>query len=142
MTEERQPMTVLVGEDDPDDRKILKKAFGSRKRNVHLVFVEDGEEVLDYLKRKGIYTHKVASPQPDLILLDLHLPKRDGKDVLREIRNSEQIKSVPVIILTGSKSDQDMLESYNLGVHSYFEKPATMREWNNLISHLDIFLVT
>ena len=141
MTEASRPVTILIGEDDPDDRKILKKTFGARKRNVHLIFAEDGEEVLDYLHRRGIYSHPQASPKPDLVLLDLHLPKRDGKKVLKEIRNTRGIKSLPVIILTGSKSDEDLLESFNLGVHSYFQKPATLRDWTNLISHLDSFWV-
>lgn len=138
MTETR-PVTILIGEDDPDDRKILKKTFGSRKRNIHLIFTEDGEEVLDYVRRRGIYSHPQASPKPDLVMLDLHLPRRNGKEVLREIRETKGIKSLPVIILTGSKSDEDMMESFDLGVHSYFQKPATLRDWTNLISYLDGF---
>jgi len=142
MPDQDRPMTILVGEDDPDDRKILKKAFSSRKRAVHLVFAEDGEEVLDYLHRRGIYGHPQASPRPDLILLDLYLPKRDGKEVLRSIRKSGDLKTIPVIVLTGSRSDRDLMETFDLGVHSYLEKPATYPEWTSLVGHLDSFWVT
>lgn len=137
-----RPMNILVGEDDPDDRKILKKAFGTRKRAVRLAFAEDGEEVLDYLHRRGIFAHPEASPRPDLILLDLYLPKQDGKAVLRVIRESNDLKTIPVIVLTGSRSDRDLMETFDLGVHSYLEKPATYPEWTSLIGHLDNFWVT
>jgi CheY-like chemotaxis protein len=118
MSTNNRAMTILVGEDDPDDRKILKKAFGVRNRAVHLVFVEDGEEVLDYLHRRGIYHHPDSSPRPDLILLDLYLPKQDGKTVLRNLRQSPDLKTIPVIVLTGSRLDRDLVETYDLGANS------------------------
>lgn len=141
MSEVNRIVNVLVGEDDPDDRRILKKAFGSRRRAVRLVFAEDGVEVLDYLKRRGVYTHPEVSPRPDMVILDLNLPRKNGKAVLEEIRQTKGLSNLPILILTGSKSDKDLMESFNLGVHSYLEKPLAYKGWLELVEHLDSFWV-
>ncbi len=137
----RQTITVLVAEDDPDDRKFIKKAFGAAKSEARFIFVEDGEELMDYLKRREIYKSEDASPIPDLIILDLYLPKRDGKSLLKEIRASARHKKTPILILTGSQSDEDLLESFNLGVNSYHQKPNTMTEWIQLAKELSSYWI-
>jgi len=141
MSEINRVVNVLVGEDDPDDRRILKKAFGSRRRAVRLVFAEDGVEVLDYLKRRGVYTHPDVTPRPDMVILDLNFPRKNGKAVLEEIRQSKGLSNLPVLILTGSKADKDLMETFNLRVHSYLEEPLAYKGWLELVEHLDSFWV-
>lgn len=131
-----KPPVILIAEGDADDRRFYKKAFAAARYAVHLIFVEDGAEAVDYLLRQGIYREPAASPTPDLVLLDLYLPRRDGKAVLRELHRHPKTRKIPVIVLTRSHTDEDLLESYRLGVNSYYAKPGSFGEWRQLIKQL------
>lgn len=117
--------TILVAEDDAGDRMLLKDAWQESGFQNDLRFVADGEELMDYLQRCGKYADAESSPLPDLILLDLDMPKKDGREALQEIEASPMLRSTPVIVLTSSKSAGDIVRSYHLGANSYIVKPAT-----------------
>ncbi len=129
MNEKVQPksITILIAEDDPDDRMLAQEALAENKIANHLHFVEDGEELMDYLKQRGKYNEHNA-PRPGLILLDLNMPKKDGREALQEIKSDPDLKSIPVIILTTSKVEEDIIKSYNLGVNSFIPKPVTFED--------------
>jgi two-component system response regulator len=123
--EPRKPVTILMADDDPDDREFALKAMQhSRLANV-LRFVEDGEELLDYLYRRGKYADPKSSPRPGLILLDLNMPRMDGREALRELKSHASFKQIPVVVLTTSKTEEDILRSYNLGANCFISKPVT-----------------
>jgi CheY-like chemotaxis protein len=119
------PITILLAEDDADDRKLTQEAFDDGRLMNDLRFVEDGEELLEYLKKQGRYAPPVEAPRPGLILLDLNMPRKDGRAVLAEIKNDPDLRTIPVVILTISKADEDVYRSYDLGVNSYIVKPVT-----------------
>jgi CheY-like chemotaxis protein len=119
-------ITILIAEDDPEDRYLAKKALEVSRLIVDNVrFVEDGEELMDYLYHKGKFADKIAYPTPGLILLDLNMPKKDGREALREIKANPLLASIPVIALTTSKAEEDILKTYKLGVNSFITKPVT-----------------
>jgi CheY-like chemotaxis protein len=119
-------ITILIAEDDPEDRYLAKKALEASKLFVENVkFVEDGEELMDYLYHRGKFADKVAYPKPGLILLDLNMPKKDGREALKEIKADPTLASIPVIALTTSKAEEDILKTYKLGVNSFIAKPVT-----------------
>lgn len=118
-------VTVLVAEDDPDDRLITREAWDEASLNNDLRFVEDGEELLDYLFARGRYADRAAAPRPGLILLDLNMPKVDGRDALREIRGDESLRCVPVVVLTTSGALEDVASAYGSGANSYMRKPSS-----------------
>ncbi|GIK19960.1 MAG: response regulator [Leptolyngbya sp. PLA2] len=118
-------ITVLVAEDDADDRLITREAWDEADLDNDLRFVEDGEELLDYLFRRGRYAAVDAAPRPGLILLDLNMPKVDGRDALREIREHETLRCVPVVVLTTSGAAEDVAWAYDTGANSYMRKPST-----------------
>jgi CheY-like chemotaxis protein len=120
-----KPITILIADDDPDDRMMAKEALDeSRVANV-VHFVEDGVELLSYLRRQGRYADPGASPRPGLILLDLNMPKKDGREALREIKADPALRRTPVIVMTTSKAEEDIYRTYDLGVSSYVAKPVT-----------------
>jgi len=128
---------ILLVEDDPDDQKLTKRALeGSKLRN-ELRVVDDGEQALDYLFRRGKLEDPEKSPRPDLILLDLNLPKLDGRAVLKEIKQSPDLRRIPVVILTTSSQEEDILRSYELGVNSYITKPMRMEGFINVVRDLE-----
>ena len=119
------PITILLADDDPDDRLLTRDAFEeSRLRNV-LEMVEDGEELMDYLHSRGRYVGADARPRPNLILLDLNMPRKDGREALKEIKSCPELRNIPVVILTTSKAEEDILRTYDLGVNSFIVKPVT-----------------
>lgn len=122
MTEKIKPITILMADDDPDDRFLAQEAFTENKLANDLRFVEDGEELMQYLKKEGKYTE---APTPGLILLDLNMPKKDGRAALKEIKEDEKLRRIPIVVLTTSKSEADILKSYDLGVSSFISKPVT-----------------
>lgn len=124
MTKKR-PVVILIADDDPEDRMLAKDALEENRLANDLHFVEDGEELLDYLKNQGKYSDNVNYPRPGLILLDLNMPKMDGREALKEIKRDENLRLIPVVILTTSKAEEDILRSYNLGVNSFITKPVT-----------------
>ena len=117
-------ITILVADDDSDDRMLASDALSESRLANDLRFVEDGEELLDYLYARGRYQGAYV-PRPGLILLDLNMPKKDGREVLKEIKADPALRSIPVIILTTSKGEIDVFRSYDLGVNSYISKPVT-----------------
>ncbi len=125
MTRKPRPITILMADDDADDRMMAKEAFEESRIVNDLRFVEDGVELLDYLKRRGGYADPAGSPRPGLILLDLNMPKKDGREALQEIKADPALKAIRVVILTTSKAEQDILRTYDLSAASYITKPVT-----------------
>lgn len=125
MQQEIQPITILMADDDPDDRLLTEQALQESRLANPVFFVEDGEELMDYLYRRGKFSEPHAAPRPGLILLDLNMPRKDGREALAEIKSDPSLRSIPVVVLTTSKADEDVLRSYNLGASSYITKPVT-----------------
>lgn len=119
------PITILMADDDADDRMMTREAFEESHLVNDLRFVEDGVELMDYLKRRGKYRDPETSPRPGLILLDLNMPKKDGREALREIKDDPALKRTRVVVLTTSKAEEDILRSYELDASSYITKPVT-----------------
>ena len=122
-----EPVDILMADDDADDRLMAEKAFLEAKLDNGLRFVEDGEELMDYLLHRGKYTNTTRHPLPGLILLDLNMPRKDGREALKEIKAHPQLHRIPVVILTTSKAETDILRSYDLGVTSFITKPVTFQ---------------
>lgn len=118
-------VVILIAEDDEEDRMLLKDAMQEGKLANSLQFVEDGEQLLDYLQGKEPYADRSTYPLPVLILLDLNLPKIDGREALKTIKADPQLRRIPVIILTTSKAEEDILRTYELGVNSFITKPVS-----------------
>ena len=123
-----KPVTILMADDDPDDRMLAQDALKEARLGNHMNFVEDGQALMDYLQRQGNYSNPEKSPRPGLILLDLNMPKKDGREALKEIKSDPNLRSIPVVVMTTSKADQDILRSYDLGANSYITKPVTFDE--------------
>jgi len=119
-----KPITILMADDDEDDRILTQDALEeSRVRNT-LYCVEDGVELLEYLRREGKYADPVTSPRPGLILLDLNMPRKDGREALKEIKADPELRNIPVVILTTSGQEEDKIKGYNLGAASFITKPV------------------
>ena len=125
MAKSSKPITILMADDDADDRLMTKEAFEESRLANDLRFVEDGVELMDYLQRRGKYSDPATSPRPGLILLDLNMPKKDGREALKEIKADPNLKCVRIVILTTSKAEEDIYRTYNLGAASYITKPVT-----------------
>ncbi len=119
------PITILMADDDPDDRMLTKDALEEAHLSNCLDFVENGEQLLDYLYRRNSFAGLAGSPYPGLILLDLNMPKKDGREALREIKANSELRRIPIVILTTSKAEEDILQTYNLGVNSFITKSVT-----------------
>lgn len=115
---------ILVAEDDPDDRLMIEDGFDEARVSNSLSFVEDGEELIDYLNYRGKY-HDSEHRLPDVILLDLNMPRKDGREVLAELKADSRLQHIPVLIFTTSKAEEDILRSYKLGVAGFIVKPVT-----------------
>jgi CheY-like chemotaxis protein len=124
MREEINTISILLADDDPDDRMLAQEALEENKLANDLHFVENGEELLDFLYQRGKFTPETA-PRPGLILLDLNMPKKDGREALREIKADPNLRRIPIIVLTTSKTEEDIYKSYDLGVSSFITKPVT-----------------
>lgn len=118
-------ISILIADDDADDRDLIKAAFDENSNQHHISFVENGEELLRYLKRDGHYADETLHPFPQIILLDLNMPKKDGREALQELKTDNIFKSIPVIVLTTSMEEKDVVKSYELGVNSFIIKPVT-----------------
>ncbi|MFO0897257.1 MAG: response regulator [Pirellulales bacterium] len=136
MSERTKAITILMADDDADDRLMTKEAFEESRLANDLRFVEDGVELLDYLRRRGKYADPASSPRPGLILLDLNMPKMDGREALREIKADPKLKSIRVVILTTSKAEEDIYRTYNLSAASYITKPVTFAGMAEVIKTL------
>lgn len=120
-----KPITILMADDDEDDCLMTKEALLDDRLANDIHFVADGEELLDYLYHRGKYSDLNSAPIPGLILLDLNMPRKDGREALQEIKSSPGLRSIPVIVLTTSREEEDVLRSYDLGANSYITKPVT-----------------
>jgi two-component system response regulator len=125
MADRNKPITILLADDDPDDRQLTKEAFEENHLANDLRFVADGEELMDYLYQRGKYAAPGAAPTPGLILLDLNMPRKDGREALREIKSDPRLKNIRVIVMTTSKAEEDVIRSYDLSAASYITKPVT-----------------
>ncbi|HEY9601163.1 MAG TPA: response regulator [Allocoleopsis sp.] len=121
----RHPVTILMADDDPDDCMLAREALAESRLANELYFVKDGEELLDYLYHRGKYAEPESSPRPGLILLDLNMPKKDGREVLKEIKADPHLRQIPVLVLTTSQAEEDIHHSYDLGANSFITKPVT-----------------
>lgn len=119
-----RPHVILMAEDDSDDRLLVQEAMTESHWEGDVHFVENGEELLDYLDKKGEFSPPAAAPKPGLILLDLNMPKMDGKEVIAKIRQHPEFRKIPVVVLTTSKADTDIEEVYELGANSFITKPV------------------
>jgi CheY-like chemotaxis protein len=129
-----KPATLLSAEDDADYRLLTRRAVKATGLAIDLKFVEDGEELTDYLYGRGKYTEAGSAPRPDLILLDLNLPKKDGREALEEIKRDPSLRRIPVVILTTSNAEEDVLRTYSLGASSYIRKPVNMKRLVDIMS--------
>lgn len=127
MTEQRRAITILMADDDADDRLLARDALDESRVANDLRFVEDGEELMDYLLRRGEYADPARSPRPGLILLDLNMPRKDGREALAEIKAHADLRRIPVVVLTTSRQDEDVARSYDLGANSFISKPVTFQ---------------
>lgn len=118
-------ITLLIAEDDVDDRMLITRALSESFSQAELKCVENGEILLQYLNREGKYGDDINYPFPQLILLDLNMPKKDGREALREIKSDLQLRKIPVIIFTTSKHEDDIMVTYNMGSNSYISKPGS-----------------
>ena len=130
---------VLLVEDDPGDVLMTKEAFEDYKVSNHLHVVTDGTEAMDFLRRQGEHT---AAPRPDLVLLDLNLPRMDGREVLQAIKSDPELASIPVVILTTSEAEEDVLRSYSLHANAYVTKPVDFERFIQVVRQIDEFFVT
>ena len=118
-------MTILFADDDPDDRVLVRDALEESQLDSDFHSVEDGEELMDYLCRRGEYANREHSPRPDLILLDLNMPRKDGREALKEIKADPALRRIPVVVLTTSRAEEDIRRTYDLGANSFITKPVT-----------------
>lgn len=130
-----RPITILLADDDADDRMLARDALAESRLANDLRFVEDGEQLMDYLHRRGAY-NAANAPRPGLILLDLNMPRKDGRECLREIKSNPSLRSIPVIVLTTSKAEEDICRTYDLGVNSFITKPVTFEGLVNVMRGL------
>jgi CheY-like chemotaxis protein len=124
MKDAPKPCVILMAEDDSDDRLLVKDAVAECQWQADLRFVENGEDMMDYLCRRGKYAGASAAPRPGLILLDLNMPRKDGREVLREVKANAALRRIPVVVLTTSKADTDIASIYELGANSFISKPV------------------
>jgi two-component system response regulator len=139
MTAPVPPIEVLLVEDDPGDELMTREAFEDNKIGNTLHVVRDGEEALDFLYRRGRYA---GAPTPDLILLDLNLPKYDGRQVLERIKSDPELAHIPVVVLTTSSAEEDILRSYKLHANAYVTKPVDLDQFIAAVRQIDEFFVT
>ncbi len=119
--------TLLMAEDDPDDRLLIKEAWEENQFANELHFVEDGEELMEYLQHRDKYANGVDALRPGLILLDLNMPKKDGREALKEIKTDPNLRQIPVVVFTTSSAEEDIVRSYDTGANSYITKPVTFK---------------
>jgi len=127
MSKSEKLVDILMADDDPDDRMMTEQALRQYRLKNGLFFVEDGQDLLDYLHHRGTYTDVARYPLPDLILLDLNMPRKDGREALSEIKSNPQLRRIPVVVLTTSKAEEDILRSYDLGANAYITKPVSFQ---------------
>lgn len=136
-----RPITILIADDDPDDRMLIEDAFRESRLGNELRFVKDGIELLDYLRRQGHYEKAGSAPRPGIILLDLNMPRMDGREALAHIKGDPNLKQIPIVVLTTSKAEEDILRTYDTGVNSFITKPVTFEGLVDLVRVLTSYWV-
>ncbi|KPK32363.1 MAG: chemotaxis protein CheY [Nitrospira bacterium SG8_35_1] len=139
MTAAKKTVTILMADDDEDDRLMTKDALEESRLHNELRFVEDGEELMDYLRRQGEYAEAEKAPRPGLILLDLNMPRKDGREALKEIKADPELRRIPIIVLTTSKAEEDILRTYDLGVNSFITKPVSFQGLVEVMKSLALY---
>lgn len=122
---ENKPITILMADDDPEDIMLAREALEEARLANRFYAVHDGEELMDYLRRQGKYADPKDAPRPGLILLDLNMPRKNGFEALEEIKNDPELRAIPVVVLTTSRTEEDVYRSYDLGVNSFISKPVS-----------------
>jgi CheY-like chemotaxis protein len=118
-------VTILMADDDPEDRQLTRDALAQNRMTGDLRFVVDGEDLMDYLHQRGRWFDPADSPRPGIILLDLNMPRKDGREALVEIKTDPDLRQIPTVVLTSSKAEEDVVRSYMLGANSFITKPVT-----------------
>jgi CheY-like chemotaxis protein len=136
-----QPIVILMADDDADDRMLTKDALQESRVLNDLRFVEDGEQLMDYLMRRGEYSDPDDSPRPGLILLDLNMPKKDGREALKEIKADPTLRRIPIVVMTTSQAEEDIYRSYDFGASSFITKPVTFDRLVDLMRTLGQYWV-
>jgi chemotaxis family two-component system response regulator Rcp1 len=139
MVERNGPIEILLVEDNPGDVRLTKEALKEGKVFSNLHTVKDGVEAMEFLRRQGKYA---SVPRPDIILLDLNLPKKDGREVLQEIKSDDALKRIPVVVLTTSKAEEDVVRTYNLHANCYVTKPVDLEKFMVVVKTIDSFWLT
>jgi CheY-like chemotaxis protein len=134
-----QPIEVLLVEDDPGDVLLIREAFDFNKVHNNLNVVSDGEQALDYLRGTGDYGGRT---RPDLVLLDLNLPRKDGREVLAEVKSDPDLRTIPIVVLTTSEAEEDVLKSYQLHANAYVTKPVDFERFVSIVRQIDDFFVS
>jgi CheY-like chemotaxis protein len=129
-------LTILLADDDEEDRTMTIDALRERRVANEIRCVADGQELIDYLFRRGAYANAADAPMPGLILLDLNMPRKDGREALAEMKTDATVRSIPVVVLTTSRAEEDIVRTYDLGVNSFISKPVT---FNGLVQAMDVF---
>lgn len=133
---QKKSVVILIADDDQDDRIMTQEALNDYNVINQVKSVEDGVELMDYLRRNGKFNNPIENPRPDLILLDLNMPKIDGREALKIIKSDPDLRSIPIIVLTTSNSDIDIIKSYDLGVNCFISKPVTFTRFIEVIRTL------
>lgn len=136
MSDSGKSITILIADDDADDRMMASEALEESRLANDLRFVEDGEQLMDYLYHRGKYANPEVSPRPGLILLDLNMPRKDGREALKEIKADPDLRPIPVVVLTTSKAEEDIYRTYDLGVNSFITKPVMFESLVNVMRAL------
>ncbi|MFZ9737316.1 MAG: response regulator [Prochlorotrichaceae cyanobacterium] len=137
MVQRTKPVIILMADDDEDDRLLTRDALEENRIIINdLYCVEDGEELMDYLYQRGDYSDPQSAPRPTLILLDLNMPRKDGREALQEIKNDPALRSIPVVVLTTSRAEEDILKTYDLGVSSFITKPVDFKSMVEIMKTL------
>lgn len=139
LTEISSPIEILMVEDNPGDVRLVREALKEYKLRNNLHAVHDGVEAMAFLRQKGQYA---GAPRPDLILLDLNLPQKDGREVLAEIKSDPDLRRIPVVVLTSSQAEQDILKAYDLNANCYITKPVDLDRFIEIVRAIDEFWLT
>jgi chemotaxis family two-component system response regulator Rcp1 len=139
MVNENRPVEILLVEDNPGDERLTREALKEGKVYSNLHWVKDGVEAMEFLRRQGKHA---GAPRPDIILLDLNLPKKDGREVLQDIKNDNELKRIPVVVLTTSKAEEDVLRTYNLHANCYVTKPVDLDQFITVVKSIEDFWFT
>jgi two-component system, chemotaxis family, response regulator Rcp1 len=139
MVGDNRPVEILLVEDNPGDERLTREALKEGKVYSNLHWVKDGVDAMQFLRRQGAHAE---APRPDIILLDLNLPKKDGREVLQDIKGDPELKRIPIVVLTTSKAEEDVLRSYNLHANCYVTKPVDLEKFIVVVKSIDVFWLT